>query len=512
MDTKIYRNAHEAIKDITNGSTIAVGGFGVCGTPEELLHSVCKKGCKNLTIVSNNIGIKDSALDKLLHSGQIKRSVCSYPGKNTNYPIIFLSGKVEIELVPQGTLIEKIRCGGAGIPAFYVPTGCETMVEYGGIPIKYNKDGKTMNIVSEPKETKTINGKKYLLEYSITTDFSLIKAWKSDKKGNLVFRSTAQNFNPDCAKAGKICIAEVEEIVENGELKPEEIHLPGIYVDRIVKSEEKENLILSLKTTHDSEANKLILIDRLKSQMNNVSRHLKDKNTIMMSNKIKDSLDVKLKNYYNNKVISKRVIKEFKNGMHINLGIGIPNSILNYIPRELNIMLHSENGLLGIGSYPEMNMVNADITNAGGETVTHIDGSSTFSSSESFAMIRGGHIDITVIGALQVDRRGSVANWIIPGKSMNGMGGAMDLVSSTNKVIVAMKHSTKDGNHKILENCDFPLTGKNVVSMIVTELAVFTIDPDGLTLIEYNKESSVSEIREKTGTNFKISPNLCFMS
>jgi len=159
-----------------------------------------------------------------------------------------------------------------------------------------------------------------------------------------------------------------------------------------------------------------------------------------------------------------------------------------------------------------MNMVNADITNAGGETVTHIDGSGTFSSSESFAMIRGGHIDITVIGALQVDRCGSVANWIIPGKSMNGIGGAMDLVSSTNKVIVAMNHTTKDGNHKILENCDFPLTGKNVVSMIVTELAVFTIDPDGLTLIEYNKESSVSEIREKTGTNFKISPNLCFMS
>ena len=415
-------------------------------------------------------------------------------------------------MVPQGTLIEKLRCGGAGIPAFYVETGCETMVEHGGIPIKYNKDGKRIDIVSEPKETKIINGKKYLLEYSITTDFSLIKAWKSDKKGNLVFRSTAQNFNPDCAKAGKICIAEVEEIVENGELNPEEIHLPGIYVDRIVKSVTQENLILSLKTTDDLEANKLILIDRLKTQINDIRRNLKDKSAIMMSKKINDSLEIKLKNFSNHKIISKRIVKEFRNGMHINLGIGISNSISNYIPCNLDVMLHSENGLLGIGAHPKKGYHNSNITNSGGETVTHIDGSSTFSSSESFAMIRGGHIDITVIGALQVDKHGSVSNWIIPGKSMNGMGGAMDLIASTKKVIVAMNHVTKDGDHKILENCIFPLTGKNVVSMIVTELAVFTVDTDGLTLIEYNKESSVSEIKEKTGTDFKISPNLCFMS
>ena len=497
MDTKIYKNAYEAIKDISDGSTIAVGGFGVCGMPEDLLHAVFKRGCKNLTIVSNNIGIKDSALDKLLHFGKLRRVICSFSGKNTSVPEVFFKGNIEIELVPQGTLFEKLRCGGAGIPAFYTPTGCETMVEEGGIPVKYKTHEKCFDIVSEPKEVKIINNKKYLLEYSITTDFSLIKAWKSDKLGNLVFRSTAKNSNPDCAKAGKICIAEVEEIVENGEIKPEEIHLPGIYVDRIVKSLTQDKLILSLKTTHDS-VNKIKYMKEFMEKINS------DENNT--------SLQVEMKQFIDYELIAKRIVKEFKNGMHINLGIGIPNKISNYIPIGLNIMLHSENGLLGIGPYPEFNMVDADIINSGGETVTHINGSSTFSSSESFSMIRGNHIDVTVIGALQVDKHGSVANWIIPDKSMNGMGGAMDLVASTKKVIVAMTHTTKDGNHKILDKCTFPLTGKNVVSMIVTELAVFKVDYSGLTLIEYNKESSISEIREKTSADFNISPNLCFMS
>lgn len=212
---KVVASVQEAIHDIENGATILVGGFGLCGIPENLINALHEKGVNELTIVSNNCGIDDFGLGVLLPNKQIQKMIASYVGENKLFEQQFLSGELEVELTPQGTLAERIRAGGAGIPGFYTATGVGTDIAKG-------------------KEEKEFNGKSYILERAITGDFAFVKAWKADRSGNLVFRKTSRNFNPLVATAGKVTIVEVEELVETGALDPDEIHVPGVYVQRIV--------------------------------------------------------------------------------------------------------------------------------------------------------------------------------------------------------------------------------------------------------------------------------------
>jgi 3-oxoacid CoA-transferase subunit A len=232
---KVVGSAAEAIGDIRDGAVIMAGGFGLCGNPENLIAAIKARGIRNLTIISNNCGTTDKGLGVLLAAGQVAKMVSSYVGENKEFERRFLNGELEVELNPQGTLAERIRAGGAGIPAFFTPTGYGTWISDGGVPQLYAKDGKSVLKVSAKKETREFNGRMCVLETALTADVAIVKAWKGDRHGNLVFRKTARNFNPMMCMAAKVTLAEVEQLLDVGELDGDHVHVPGIYVQKIFR-------------------------------------------------------------------------------------------------------------------------------------------------------------------------------------------------------------------------------------------------------------------------------------
>lgn len=473
--SKVFKDAQETILDMRQGNSIVFGGFGLCGIPQKLIEAINQRSdLKELEVISDSAGISDFGLGLLMQDKKIKKIMASFIGDNNIFHSQYLNGELELEFVPQGTLAEKMRNGGAGIPAFYTPTGCGTLVEDGGIPLKYSKDGKTVEKYSQKKEVKEFNGKKYILEKSINPEYACIKAWKGDTKGNLIFRKTARNFNVDSATCAKICIAEVEELVNEGDLDPDHIHLPGIYVHRIFKGKNYEKRIEKRTTSED------------------------------LLKAVKEGHDLGIRNR-----IAKRAAMELRDGMYINLGVGIPTLISNHIEKHLDINIHTENGMLGMGAFPSPENVDPDLIDAGKETVSETPGASYFCSSSSFAMIRGQHLDATFLGGLQVSKQGDLANWIIPGKMVKGMGGAMDLVNSGTRVIITMEHVAKGNNFKILDKCSLPLTGSRVVHKLITDKAVFDFDKEkGMILKEIFKGVTIDEIKSLTGCTFEIARDL----
>jgi len=230
---KVLGSAAEAVRDVASGSSLAVGGFGLCGVPQALIDALLETGVDDLQTVSNNCGVDEWGLGSLLRAHRIRRTTGSYVGENKEFERQFLAGELEVELVPQGTLAERLRAGGAGIPAFYTPAGVGTQVAEGGLPLRYDGAGGVA-LASEPKEVRVFGGTPYVLEEAIVCDVALVHAWRGDRHGNLVYRESARNFNPLCAAASRITIVEVEELVEPGEIDPAVVDTPGIFVQRVV--------------------------------------------------------------------------------------------------------------------------------------------------------------------------------------------------------------------------------------------------------------------------------------
>jgi 3-oxoacid CoA-transferase subunit A len=230
---KVVASAADAVADIASGATLAVGGFGLCGVPSVLIDALLEAGVEDLEAVSNNCGVDEWGLGRLLMAKRLRRMVSSYVGENKEFARQYLSGELEVELTPQGTLAERMRAGGSGIPAFFTATGGGTQVAEGGLPWRYDAEGNVV-LASPPKETRDFGGREYVLEEAIIADFGLVRAWKGDRHGNLVYRESARNFNPLAAMCGQVTIAEVEHLVEPGEINPEDVHTPGVYVQRVV--------------------------------------------------------------------------------------------------------------------------------------------------------------------------------------------------------------------------------------------------------------------------------------
>ena len=438
-------SVEDAAKLVKPGNTLIVGGFGMTGHPVHLLHALAESGPDNLTFVGNNVGEPGLGGGRLLRNGQLRRAIGSYFTTNPEVVKAAQAGDLEVELIPQGSLGEAIRAGGAGIGGFFTPASAGTQLADG-------------------METRLMDGREMVLVRSIRGDVSLIRAWRADTAGNLQYRMTESNFNRAAATASRLVIAECEEIVAAGELDPNTIHTPGCFVDYLVQAHVRPDdfgssasVAKSLKKVSDSRMN-----------------------------------------------MARAALAELEFGDIVNLGVGIPTLVADLISPDDGIILHSENGMLGVGPEPASGGAMEYPVNAGKIPVTALPGASYFDTAESFAMIRGGHVDVAIMGGLQVDEVGNLANWAVPGKPLLGVGGAMDLASGAGRLIITMFHKDKQGRSKVVRRCDLPLTAKAAVDVVITDLAMFHFPDRRMTLVELMPGVSEDRVAASTDARYVV--------
>ena len=433
----------QAAARVRPGDVLIVGGFGMTGNPTNIMHAIAETGVRDLTYIGNNVGEPGLAGGRCLRQGQFKKVIGSFFTSNPEAVAAAQSGDVEFELLPQGTLAEAIRAGGAGLGGFFTPTAA-------GTPL------------ADGCETRVIDGTEMVFVPALRADVAVIRAWRADTLGNLQYRMTENNFNQAAATAADLVIAEVEEIVPAGALDPDFIHTPSCFVDYLVQADLNPE-------------------------------HLGTSASVAASLKKVDEARM---------MIARLALAELKRGDIVNLGVGIPTLVADLIKPGDGIVLHSENGMLGVGPEPETGGAMEYPINAGKVPVTALPGSSYFDSAASFAMIRGGHVDAAIMGGLQVDEQGNLANWAVPGKPLLGVGGAMDLASGAGRLIVTMTHCDRNGNSKVVQKCSLPLTARNAVDVLITDLAVFNFDDSGMRLVKLLPGVTEDEVRQKTTAKY----------
>ena len=461
---KVVASPQEALADLSEGSSIAIAGFGLAHRfPSSLLAAVRDNGTKKLCLVCNSLGAADELRAQfLVNNGQVNRLIVSFsarPGMKSKAEEMIAAGEVTVELVPQGTLVERMRAGGAGLAGFYTPTAV-------GTPI------------AEGKELRYFDGKPYILERALQVDYALLRAHRGDRLGNLQFRGGSQNFNTSFAKAARIAIAEVDEIVEPGEIPPDQVDLPGVFVSRLVKSTVKIRLEDVMPTRRSRPAD--------------VPRTYNGKTALTRE------------------AMARRAAQLLPEGSVVNLGIGIPTLVSNHL-MERDVTLHAENGVLNYGQIVTGEDVDPDIYNAGGQFVSLRPGASFFDSVTSFEIARSGKLFAVILGAYQVDQDANLANWTTPDQVGGGIGGAMDLVAGASQVIIIMEHRDSRDRAKLVPTCSYPLTGVGCVDVVVSDLALIRRRDGEFVLEEVAPGFSADEVLGLTDMALKVSPELSVM-
>ena len=449
---KVVASAAEAVADIPDGAVLGISGFGASHNfPVDLIEACADRDLRDLTLVCNSLGVSDAHPRRLVQAGRVSRLRAAFSARaavpnssaQQQSPV-----PIDVELIPQGILVERLRSAGSGLGPFYSPVGVDTEI-------------------AEGKERRTFGDREYVLETPIPLDFAFVYAAAADRAGNVAFRGTSENLGPSVAKAAKTVIVQVDRILEIGELPTEEIDLPGVFVDRVVLAAETRTPTWRKRRDDDER------------------REYNGKPGLTP------------------KEIGSWIAELLPSGSYVNLGVGLPTQVSDFVAGR-DITLHAENGALGYSERVDVEHADPDAYNAGGEPITLGAGASVFDSIRAFEIARGGHLDAVVLGAFQVEPSGSFANWTTPAMGGGAIGGAMDLLVEPGKVIIAMRHSERNGRSKLVKSLDYPITAKNIVDVVVTDLAVMERDIDGFVVRKVAPGFTAEEIVALTEAPLRI--------
>lgn len=461
---KVLATPEDAVADIPDGATLAITGFGRWHRfPRSLTAAVADKGVRDLEIICLVLDPANGPRGGygLVGNGQVRRLVAAFAsraGERSAVDEKVYSGDLEVEMVSMGVLVERLRAGGSDIPAFYTRTGVGTELAAG-------------------KEIRDFDGVPYVLETGLKVDFAFLQAWRADRAGNVQFRGASLNINPVCAKAARVAIVEVQEIVEVGEIPPEDVDLPGIYVDRIVRA--------TVPVTSGPRA------PVLPRRASSTAKTYRGKTALTRDQMAEWAASILQPGY-------------------VNLGAGLPTLVSNHIDGR-DVIMHSENGLMGYGRVVaaagkgDTPGVDEDLYNASGNYVEINKGAAFFDTVEAFAMARSGKVNTVILGAFQVDEEGNLANWKSPQMAAGGIGGAMDLAAADTELIILVEQLARDGTSKLMKRCTFPITAERCVDVIVTDIAVFRRHDDGFHLERVADGFTVEDVRALTDMAFHVS-------